>query len=84
MSELFTNALVHLWLTEALDAATTKMHASRLQLNSAALYWFLEKLTPEQRAEALGEYTKALALHGQAEAAQRAGGKGTSSRKNKS
>jgi hypothetical protein len=74
MGEQFTNAWVHPWLTKALAAAATKMQASRLHLNSAALYWFLKKLTPEQRAEALGEYVKALALHGQAEAARRAPG----------
>lgn len=38
------------------------MHTTRLQLNSAALWWFLNRLTAKQRAEILGEYVKALAL----------------------
>jgi hypothetical protein len=77
MPENFTNARVHEWLTEALDDATAKMHATRLQLNSAALWWFLTKLSPEERAEVLGEYTKVLALlhQQQAEGGGRTGGK---------
>ena len=65
MSERFTNARVHLHLDAALDAASEAMHASRLTLNSAALWWFLHKLTPAERAEILGEYTKVLAMLGQ-------------------
>ncbi len=60
--ERFTNARVHEWLTPALDAVTGAMHTTRLQLNSAALWWFLNRLTAKQRAEILGEYVKALAL----------------------
>jgi hypothetical protein len=76
MSERFTNARAHEHLTPALDAASEEMHATRLRLNSAALWWFLEKLTPEERAQILGEYVKVLALQGQAEAGGWAGGKG--------
>jgi hypothetical protein len=85
MPEPFTNARAHEWLAEAIDAATTEMHANRLQLNSAALWWFLNKLTPEQRAEVLGEYVEALALAGQerAQADGRAGGKGKGKRTKK-
>jgi hypothetical protein len=71
MSEQFQNARVHLYLTPLLDAVAGDMHTSRLQLNSAALWWFLEKLTPEERASILGEYTKVLAMQGQQEAAER-------------
>jgi hypothetical protein len=60
--ERFTNARVHEWLTPALDVVTDAMHTTRLQLNSAALWWFLNRLTPKERAEILGEYVKALAL----------------------
>jgi hypothetical protein len=60
--EKFTNARVHEWLTPNLDAVTSAMHTTRLQLNSAALWWFLNRLTPKERAEILGEYVKALAL----------------------
>jgi len=83
MSEQFCNARVHEWLTAALDATTAEMHTSRLQLNSAALWWFLNRLSAEERAEVLGEYVKVLALHGQAEAARRAGGKGQAGRRKK-
>jgi hypothetical protein len=38
------------------------MHTTRLQLNSAALWWFLNRLTAKERAEVLGEYVKVLAL----------------------
>ena len=67
MTERFTNARVHLHLDAALDDASEAMHASRLTLNSAALYWFLNKLTPAERAEILGEYVKVLAMVGQPE-----------------
>jgi hypothetical protein len=65
MSEQFTNARVHIHLTPALDTTAEQMHTTRLLLNSAALHYFLEKLTPKERAEALGEYVKVLAMHGQ-------------------
>jgi hypothetical protein len=71
MAERFSNARVHEWLTPALDATAAAMHTSRLQLNSAALWWFLNQLSPEERAEALGEYTKALALASQEEEQRR-------------
>jgi hypothetical protein len=75
MSERFTNARVHEHMTPALDAVAKQMHATRLMLNSAALYWFLEKLSPEERAFMLGESTKVLAMLCQQEADGRAGGK---------
>jgi hypothetical protein len=51
------------------------MHTTRLQLNSAALWWFLNRLTSKQRAEILGEYVKALALVGAEEGPSRPGRK---------
>jgi hypothetical protein len=62
MCEKFTNARVHEWLTAALDATSEQTHATRLTLNSAALWWFLNRLTPAERAEVLGEHVKHLAL----------------------
>src|SRR5262245_32919748 len=62
--EKFTNARVHEWLTPTLDAVIDAMHTTRLQLNSAALWWFCRKLTPQQRAEILGEYVKVQAMGG--------------------
>jgi hypothetical protein len=66
----FTNARVHEDLEDGLDAAAVGMHATRLVLNSAALWWFVTRLTPQERAEILGEYVKQRALQGQAEAEQ--------------
>src|SRR5438046_2563477 len=62
--EKITNARMHEWLTPFLEAAAQSMHASRLQINSAALWWFCRRLTPEQRAEILGEYVKVQAMGG--------------------
>jgi hypothetical protein len=62
--EKFTNARVHEWLTAQIEAVTSSMHTTRIQLNSAALWWFCRHLTPKQRAEILGEYVKVQALGG--------------------
>jgi hypothetical protein len=62
--ERFTNARVHEWLTPTLDEATATMHTTRVQLNSAALWWFCHQLEPQERAEILGEYVKVQALGG--------------------
>jgi hypothetical protein len=62
--ERFTNARVHEWLTPTLDHVTDVMHTTRVQLNSAALWWFCQHLEPRQRAEILGEYVKVQALGG--------------------
>ena len=60
----FTNARVHEWLTPEVDAVVEAMHTTRVQLNSAALWWFCRHLTPEERAEILGEYVKVQAMAG--------------------
>ncbi len=74
--EKFTNARVHEWLTPALDSVTGAMHTTRLQLNSAALWWFLNRLSAKERAEILGEYVKALAMaHAEKPAAKAAKGR---------
>ncbi len=62
--ERFTNARVHEWLTPEVDAVVEAMHTTRVQLNSAALWWFCRHLTAAQRAEILGEYVKVQALGG--------------------
>jgi hypothetical protein len=62
--ERFTNARVHEWLTPQVDAVVGAMHTTRVQLNSAALWWFCRRLTAEERAEILGEYVKVQALSG--------------------
>lgn len=58
----FTNARVHDWLTPDLDAVVRSMRTTRVQLNSAALWWFCSRLSPQERAEILGEYVKNHAL----------------------
>jgi hypothetical protein len=62
--ERFTNARVHEWLTPEIDAVVNTMHTTRVQLNSAALWWFCRHLSAEQRAEILGEYVKVQARGG--------------------
>jgi hypothetical protein len=62
--ERFTNARVHEWLTPDVDGVVTAMRTTRVQLNSAALWWFCKSLTAEERAEILGEYVKVQAMAG--------------------
>jgi hypothetical protein len=63
-SPKFTNARVHEWLTADLDTVARSTRSTRVQLNSAALWWFCRRLSPEQRAEILGEFVKVQALGG--------------------
>jgi hypothetical protein len=63
-AEKFTNARVHEWLTPSIDAVADAMRTTRLQLNSAALWWFCRNLSAEERADILGEYVKVQALTG--------------------
>ncbi len=71
-SQQFTNARVHEWLTPELDNAVRAMRTTRVQLNSAALWWFCTQLSAKERAEILGEYVKhqALAASGSQELAE--------------
>jgi hypothetical protein len=83
--ERFTNARVHEWLTPTLDEATETMHTTRVQLNSAALWWFCHHLDPKERAEILGEYVKVQAMGGRdrSRAAASAGAAGNSKRQHR-
>ena len=74
--ERFTNARVHEWLTPEVDGVVEAMHTTRVQLNSAALWWFC-RLPAEERAEILGEYVKVQALGGKggADAASKPAGR---------
>jgi hypothetical protein len=63
-AEKFTNARVHEWLTPSIDTVADAMRTTRLQLNSAALWWFCSNLSAEERADILGEYVKVQALTG--------------------
>lgn len=59
------NARIHNLLADDLDATAEAMHASRLLVTSAAVYWFSTKLSASERAEVLGEYVKKLAMAGE-------------------
>ena len=59
------NARVHQLLATDLDATCEACHVSRLLLNSAALWHFLNCMSAAERAEVLGEYVKVLASSGQ-------------------
>jgi len=72
MSEAFTNARVHEHLTADLDRVCEGMNLSRLLTNSAALWWFINKLSAQERAEIVGEYVKVLAMIGQRQAEEKA------------
>jgi hypothetical protein len=72
--ERFTNARVHEWLTPEVDAVVTAMRTTRVQLNSAALWWFCRQLSAEERAEILGEYVKVQAMAGAAQESDEAEG----------
>ncbi|HEY8503603.1 MAG TPA: hypothetical protein VIL46_03420 [Gemmataceae bacterium] len=54
---------MHEWLTRDLDAVVRAMRTTRVQLNSAALWWFCSQLSAKERAEILGEYVKFQALN---------------------
>jgi hypothetical protein len=56
------NARMHGWLAPDLDRMADALHATRMQVNSAALWHFLNKLSARERAEVLGEYVTALAM----------------------
>jgi len=72
MLERFTNARVHEHLTADLDRVCAGMNLSRLLTNSAALWWFISKLSAQERAEIVGEYVKVLAMLGQQHAQEKA------------
>ena len=79
--ERFTNARVHEWLTPTLDHVSDVMHTTRVQLNSAALWWFCRRLKPEERADILGEYVKIQALGGKEPARTSPAGNNSASKK---
>jgi hypothetical protein len=72
MLERLINARVHEHLSADLDRMCESMNLSRLLTNSAALWWFLNKLSAPERAEIVGEYVKVLAMLGQRQAEENA------------
>jgi len=71
MLERLINARVHEHLSADLDRVCEGMNLSRLLTNSAALWWFINKLSAPERAEIVGEYVKVLAMLGQRQAEER-------------
>jgi len=70
-SHAFLNARIHAWLADDFMKVVENMHSSNLETNSAAVWWFVNKLTAEERAQILGEYVRELAMQGQQEAEER-------------
>lgn len=70
------NARIHGWLADDLDRVAEQTASSKVQVNSAAVWWFCHKLPPEERARILGDFVTAQALRGGDGAAEpSAGGK---------
>lgn len=63
-----SNARIQAWLADDLAAAAAGMDSTKALVNSAAVWWFCQKLPAEDRARILGEYVTAAALRGQAAA----------------
>ena len=58
------NARIHGWLAEDLDRVADQTASSKVQVNSAAVWWFCHKLPAEERARILGEFVTAQAMRG--------------------
>jgi hypothetical protein len=57
-----SNARILEWLARELDTCASDLDTSKVQVNSAAVWWFCQRLTPDQRADILGEFVKHNAL----------------------
>ena len=56
------NGRAHAWIASLVNIASAEMSSSNLALTSAALWNFLTKMTAQERAAILGEYTTVLAM----------------------
>jgi len=52
----FNNARVLGWLSHHLDDCSDSLASTKVLVNSAAVWWFCTKLTPDERAQSLGEF----------------------------
>lgn len=57
-----TNARIYAWLADELESVARATHATKVQVNSAAVWWFCTRLTAEQRARILGEFVRSQAM----------------------
>ena len=62
------NARIHGWLADDLDRVADQTGSSKVQVNSAAVWWFCLRLPAEDRARILGEFVTAQAMRGGAAA----------------
>jgi hypothetical protein len=58
------NARIQAWLADDLARAADDMDSTKALVNSAAIWWYCQKLPPEDQARILGEYVTAAALRG--------------------
>lgn len=58
------NARIQGWLADDLDRVADQTASSKVQVNSAAVWWFCHKLPAEERARILGEFVTAQAMRG--------------------
>src|SRR5205085_6446882 len=58
------NARIQGWLADDLDRVAEQTASSKVQVNSAAVWWFCLKLPAEERARILGEFVTAQAMRG--------------------
>ena len=63
------NARIHGWLADDLDRVADQTGSSKVQVNSAAVWWFCLRLPAEDRARILGEFVTAQAMLGKADGA---------------
>lgn len=61
-----SNARVLDWLSRPLDECSEALDCAKVQVNSAAVWWFCTRLSADERATILGEFVKQNALRGQA------------------
>lgn len=59
------NARIQSWLAGDLARVAGQMDGTKALVNSAAVWWFCHRLTPEERARILGDFVAAQALRGQ-------------------
>jgi hypothetical protein len=64
-----SNARIQGWLADDLARVAGETDSTRALVNSAAVWWFCHRLSPEERARILGEFVTAQAMRNSAPAA---------------
>ena len=57
-----SNARILDWLASHLEECSDSLDCPKVQVNSAAVWWFCTKLAPDERATILGEFVRQNAL----------------------